>query len=1695
MSTVRTSVRRPVTVAVGVILVVLAGLIAFQRVPIQLTPDVEDTIISVRTRWEGASPLEVEQEIVDRQEERLQGLANLRSLTSTSQQGMGAVRLEFTVGTPKEVALREVSDKLREVPTYPENVDEPVVEASDPENRDFIAWFIIEAKDPTLDLRTLKDFADDRIKPVLDRVPGVSEVNVLGGREREVQVRFDPLRLAQRGVSPAGLVDAIRAANRNVSAGAVDESKSEVRVRFVNQYETPAQIEETVVRMTPGGPVLVRDVAEIVETYKEPTNIVRSRGRPVLALNAQKEVGANVMEVMAGLQGAVARLNEPGGVLESHARRLGLDGTLTMSQVYDQTIYIDDALALVKDNIWLGGALALGVLLVFLGSIRGALIIGLAIPISVVGAVVAMVALGRSINVISLAGMAFAVGMVVDNAIVVLENIFRHLEMGKRPARAAIDGAEEVYGAVVAATLTTVVVFLPILLVQEEAGQLFRDIALAIVAAVSLSFAVAVTVIPAAAARLLSRAPEAVTEAGAHRGVLDRLAAPLRAIPRMISDLVHRLSGSVAARVGVVVVLTVASVAGTVWLMPPSDYLPQGNRNLVFGLLIPPPGYNLEQQESLAKRIEATVEPYWEAGRGATPGNPNPRGVTLPEVPTFDFARMAPGAPVTPPPLENYFIVSVEGAMFHGGISADPTRIADVKPLFAHATRATVAPGVMAFAFQVPLFRLGGRTGSAVKVNFSGDDLGKVSDAALGAYLALIGKYGPMAVQPDPSNFNVPGPELQVVPRSLRLAEVGMDAAALGRAVQVLADGAVVGDYRLGGKTIDIKIVTADHGFEGAVAALEDAPVATPSGRVVPLGDLATLRRVNAASQINREGRQRSVTLQFTAPEGMPLEQAVEEISALLDERRAAGLIPTDVDTSYTGSASKLAAVRAAMLGDGTVAGTVASSLFLALLVVYLLMCVLFQSWLDPLVILFSVPLATLGGFAALRLVHDWTVGDPYMPRQNLDVLTMLGFIILIGVVVNNAILIVHQAGNFLRGTAEEGGGRMEPREAIAEAVRTRVRPIFMSTLTSVLGMLPLVLMPGSGSELYRGLGAVVLGGLIVSTIFTLILVPLLLSLAYGLKDRFGLLDRGGDAEADPPPSAAPVRPAPASAVVALVALAAALPAGCAVPGSAGGAEGLDRTLESIAARRAVASGVAAGGVLVPAPVTRLPADLEARRPALEELSAVPAAPAPAAGAAPEVDVTLAHAVTVALEHRLGVRALRVLAEADAAAVASAEAVFDAVYFSQVAYDRVDQPQQAPILRGVTLGSDGTERDRWLAEWGLRRRTETGATVQSALRLEHQRSRTQGVELDPDPSWWAGVTVEARQPLLRGFGAEVNGEEIERRRNARERTAEDLREEMLHVAAGTEIAFWDLLEARRAVDVRADLVDRAERVEVVLRERLAFDAAAAEHAESVATLELRRADLARARRIVALASDRLKSWMGTEALGPLSAEVLVPRGEFDESPATLDALDAVRIALRERPLVRRAVLDIRDADLREMVARDAERGRLDLFAGIALRGLDDDAAEALGDPVDRDFYGWSVGVSWELPVGNRAARAALHEARLRRDATFLRYEETVRVVAEDVRDALRDMLAARDLASAARTARLTQAESLRRLLEEEERRASLTPEFLALRQGREDRLASARLSENAALADFQRARAAWRRAVGALPAAAAAPRE
>lgn len=1163
MDIVRLSISKPVSVAVGVILVVMFGLIGLGAIPIQLSPNVDQPIITITTGWPGRSPEEIVDQITKEQEEVLKNVENLKSMRSVTNENSATITLEFYVGADIDRARQDVSDALRRVPDYPDDVTEPAIQAAEGAAENAIAWIMIEippsvaAQYPDFEIATLLDDFDREVKPYLERVGGVATVNIFGGRERELRVLADPVAMAHRGVTYGDLITALRSENRNVAAGSVPEGKREFRVRVMGQYTSPEQVLQTVVTYRDGMPVYVSDIAEVELGYKRPRGFVRSLNGPAMAMNVIRQTDANVMQLMADLR---VRLDEiQRDIIPKIHPELGPH--IRLRQVYDETTYIQSAINLMTQNLWVGGLIAAAVLLVFLRSFVATGVISLAIPISVIGTFLVLMALGRTLNVISLAGLAFAIGMVVDNGIVVLENIDRRRAMGEGPVTAAHRGGREVFGAILAATLTTVAVFIPVLTIQEEAGQLFRDISLAVVASVALSLVVSITVIPAACALWL---PAHTTPKSAFRRGFQRLfgLAPLmqRLVDAGARMMVWLMTGwrAWSLRPAIIVLMTAASLFGAWKLMPPLDYLPAGNRNLVFGGLLIPPGYSQQQTHSIADRIEAHIRPYVDV-------DPTDRHAVaaLPPIPHMSMGEAE--EPFKPVPISNFFIGSFEGSVFIGATSAKEEVVIPVAHLITNAM--STIPDAFGGASQASLFGRGLRGGNAIDVEIMGPDLEKVTAAANFMVAASGSRYGYGKIRPNPSNFNLSQPEWQV--RLTRTAlELGLRPVNIGDVVRSMVDGLFVADYNHNGENIDLVVLPAS-GTLDYKEQLESFPIVTPQGSVLPASALVEVAPATAPQSIQRIEELPAVTISVTPPEGEALETVMRDIREnVIAPAEAAGLIDSTMRVRLEGTAAKLDQVRASLIGRphlnkalapwqkyvigfssiialaGLIVGVFAmmrsirsreprfaygalgalllgvtlggvfvlfglapelitARMVWALIVTYLLMCALFENFLHPLVIMFVVPLAIVGGFAGLALVYWITVRNPVLAPQKLDVLTMLGFVILIGVVVNNAILIVHQALNFMRGWAgdNEHEEPLPPKEAIAESVRTRMRPIFMTAMTSVAGMLPLALFPGAGSELYRGLGAVVIGGLLVSTVFTLVLVPLLFSLALEMQD------------------------------------------------------------------------------------------------------------------------------------------------------------------------------------------------------------------------------------------------------------------------------------------------------------------------------------------------------------------------------------------------------------------------------------------------------------------------------------------------------------------------------------------------------------------------------------------------------------------
>jgi len=1032
MDVIRFSIQKPVTILVGVILIVLFGLIALRRLPYQLSPSVVEPEIEVRTTWRGATPYEIERDIIEEQEKTLKGIPGLAEMESDSSNGSGSITLRFRLGTSVDDALLRVSNKLNEVRSYPAGADRPVINATGSATSPAI-WVVLKTlngNDRLVD--TYLTFFENEVRQYLERVEGVADLFVGSGMEEEMQVIVEPNLLAAYGLSVNDVIRALRTENTNISAGNLGVGRKDYRIRTTGEFETAHDIENVVLKSTGQQRVRVRDVARVEPGFSKRESLVIHNGQEGIAIGIKPEPGTNILEMTDRVEEIVSWLND------NKLRPRGIE----FRWVYDQRRYIRGAIDLIKQNIMVGGIMAICVLLVFLRNIRSTIVVATSIPISVIGTFMFLQAMGRNLNVISLAGIAFAVGMLVDNAIVVIENIDRHWKMGKSPASAAYEGTREVWGAVLASTLTTVAVFLPVVFVQEEAGQLFRDIAIAVVASVSFSLVVSVSVIPMLLNRLLGAPARRELAAGS---VIAAVGDSLRGF--MMSVLAMALR-NVKTRAFTVTLLLTLAIGGTYFLFPKMEYLPQGNRNLIINILVPPPGLSFDERKAIGEHIFEMAGPHMQKDHEGFPG------------------------------ILNMFYVGRPSVMLFGAMSTDWERAGELTPLFRRIIFSI--PGMFGISNQAGIFQQRIGQGRTIDVDISGDNLDEIVRAA-GMMFGKLREIMPGAqTRPVPS-IEVTYPELKLVPLRDRLRANAMTAEDLGVAVDVLMDGRIVSDFRREGqKTIDLVLKTADTQVE-TPEQLYNSLVVTPSAQILPISSLSVLQETTGMTQIRHLERMRTVTLQVTPPADMPLQAAMETLeSEIIGPVRALGLL-RGLDVKMSGAADKLVQTRRALQWN----------FVLAALISYLLMSALFGNFVYPLVIMLSVPLAGAGGFIGLRVLNL------FVP-QPMDILTMLGFVILIGVVVNNAILIVHQSLNNVRDYG------MEYREAVMEATKTRLRPIYMSATTSVFGMLPLVLFPGSGSELYRGLGSVLLGGIALSTVFTVFVIPSLLMFFIGMEKQKG---------------------------------------------------------------------------------------------------------------------------------------------------------------------------------------------------------------------------------------------------------------------------------------------------------------------------------------------------------------------------------------------------------------------------------------------------------------------------------------------------------------------------------------------------------------------------------------------------------------
>jgi len=1064
MNIIAFCIRHAVPVVVGVILVVLFGIIAMFMIPRQLTPTVETPVVGVSVTYPGAAPQEMENSVVERIEEQMNGVDGVREMTSTSTESNADIRLEFDWGTDRNLAGVDVNNKLNLVRNLPKDADKPVIYFGERMAHP-IAFVSLVGEGKNSD--DLRQYCIDVIQPYFKRISGVSRVDVYGGRERHAVVTFDPYKLASHHLTPMELGDLLARENRNTPGGGINEETGRWPVRTVGEFQTNEDIESLVIKRLGMPDVRLGDFIKAdVDGFKDAENYVRIDAQSGLVLAIQKKTGENVVSIIREVHKTVAELN----------KTLLARQKMTLNVEYDEAAYIDEAISLLKEDVWLSAVLAGAVLVFFLRSGRAILTICIAIPISFVGTFIFMWLLGRTINVISLAGLTFAVGRLVDDSIVVLENIYRHREMGKTARQAALDGAREVWLAVVASTATTVAVFLPVFFIKEEAGQLFRDISLAIAISVGLSLIVSVTVVPMLTSRILQTARHTGLEGTGTGGWISRwllfgwLGSGFR---RFVTNLVRWILQTTPRRVATVALILIVFGGGMVGLayITQTSYLPLGNQNFVLGYVLTEAGANADHNLVIARDIEERVRSLPQTTRFFI--------VAMPDVLFF-------GAKAKDGDKAREMVAAIQTVMGTPPLNwiPEPYRQAwwDKNKQYY---RDPIA-GIQVHAEQLSLFqRRGMAGGQSVSVTIRGDNIEELYRIAGLMKPKLTETPGVIFVLPS---YKLGNWELRPTLDRKRAADVGLTASEVGYVVASLVNGVKVDDYRqANGRQIDLTL-RADPKYREHIEGLSDIPLWTPVGRMVTLGHVAPIQPASGVNAIEHTEQQRSVKLDCYFKGDAPVGAIVDHIQQnIIDPMEKDGTIPPTYVVDLRGTARDLAQIWSALKW----------SFLLALVITYLLMAALFESFTHPLVIILSVPMAVAGGYAMLYVMMGYNLMVLHTPPPMLDVVTMLGFIILIGIVTNNAILVVAQTLNFMRNE------KLPLNEAVVASVDSRIRPIFMSTLTSILGMVPLVFRPGPGSELYQGLGAVIVGGLAVSTVFTLILTPVLFTFGHGFVDRW----------------------------------------------------------------------------------------------------------------------------------------------------------------------------------------------------------------------------------------------------------------------------------------------------------------------------------------------------------------------------------------------------------------------------------------------------------------------------------------------------------------------------------------------------------------------------------------------------------------
>lgn len=1024
------SVNRPVTIMMIVCVVLILGFVSFTGLAVDLFPDFNIPYALVLTSYEGAGPEEIENLVTRPIEESMSTLSGVDQLISQSVPGTSMVFVAMDWGTNMDNATLKMREQIDLITAFmPSDVNKPMVLQMDPSGMPIMELGITGSDD----LAYLKDLVENDIKDRLLRIEGVASIYTSGGLTREIHILVEPARLNAYGISIDQILGLLRSENINYSSGQVTEGDREFFVRTMGQYENIQDIANLVIPLPSGGSILLKDLAQIKDTHKEVNQITRVNGESSIGVHIVKQSKTNTVQVANKVKKELAKAE----------KELPNDVKINIS--FDQSEYINRSIDQVISNTLIGGILAVIILLLFLRNIRSTLVIATSIPISIISTFVLIYFNKLSLNMMTLGGLALGVGMMVDNSIVILENIYRYGQEGYSRIEAAKQGSGEVSSAVTASTLTTVAVFLPIVFVEGIASELFKDLALTVSFSLAISLMVALTLIPLLSSKLLNITPENIDidkEKSKSKPFLW-LSNGIGKVLDSLTNWYRKILGWSLNHRKTVVIGVVIALIGSFGLVPMigMSFIPTMDAGEISIDIALAKGVVVEETDTLATSIEEYL-------------------TTIPEVETI-FTSVAPSSDR----MTGMGSAASERANIRVMLHSKDNRTRDAM-IIADEIRnqLTLIPGAEISVRAEDAAMGGGMSANPIQLKIKGSDLVVLQDLAEEVKAVMETVPGTREVEIPSSDGD---PEYKIYIDRSKVAQYGLSVAQVANTARVVLEGQVATKYRTGSSEIDVRVMYPKELREG-LKALKDAYITSPTGVQVPLSMVTDISSDKGPASIYREDQIRTVTVDSQLL-GRDLSSVMQEIQEKVDSQVR---LPKGYTISYGGEMEEMINAFSSLF----------LALILAVILVYMVMASQFESLMYPFVIMFTMPTTLIGVILGLAITG-----------RELSVPTFIGIIMLAGIVVNNAIVLVDYI-NILRRRG------LERNEAIKEAGPVRLRPILMTTLTTVLALVPNALGIGDGAEVSAPMATAVIGGLTVSTVFTLVLIPVV----YTLFDDLG---------------------------------------------------------------------------------------------------------------------------------------------------------------------------------------------------------------------------------------------------------------------------------------------------------------------------------------------------------------------------------------------------------------------------------------------------------------------------------------------------------------------------------------------------------------------------------------------------------------